>query len=358
MDTISPIDKNLSWKDCLLRNGPRAGEQTETINNVEGEEDFELLESDIVWSSINGIPSIHFSERVNQLLIKDMARTVVIKLLGRNIGYSVLYNTILRMSCTKDYRLCMDSILRSSLGLWISTLCSLIQVWLWLGFGSRVYLGIWVTIGKVIKLDFNTDAGVRGRFTRMTVCMNLEKPLVSQVLVNRVIQQSAYGSWMLVERQGRCLARVVKVDDSEGIGASGNSKWASSNGPSKGVDSSSEGPNQKQNARSSLVAHGQGPHRPTEGSKPGANTDQQNLGPTELFNIGGISNLEPKLTKPAEKMSPNRGKSEGSMKGGLEMNPKDGEGPNEILARAVMITPTEGILDPSRHLAVVFKENN
>ncbi|MBA0612867.1 hypothetical protein Godav_013416 [Gossypium davidsonii] len=322
MDTISPIGKKFSWKDCLLRNGPRASERTETINNEEGEEDFELLESDIVRSSINGIPSIHFSERVNQLLIKDMARTVVIKLLGRNIGYSALYNTV------------------------------------------------WVTIGKVVKLDFNTDAGVRGRFTRMTVCMNLEKPLVSQVLVTRVIQQvkyeylptvcfscghyshikefcptdanGAYGSWMLVERQGRCLARVVKVDDSEGIGASGNSKWASSKGPSKEVDSSSEGPNQKQKARSSLVAHGQGPHRPTEGSKPGANTDQQNLGPT----------------KPAEKMSPSRGKSEGSTKGGLEMNPKDGEGPNEILARAVTKTPTEGIFDPSRHSAVVFKENN
>ncbi|MBA0798027.1 hypothetical protein Gohar_008664 [Gossypium harknessii] len=94
MDTISPIDKNLSWKDYLLRNGPMAGERTDTINNVEGEEDFEQLESDIVRSSINGIPSIHFSEWVNQLLIKDMARTVVIKLLGRNIGYSVLYNTM------------------------------------------------------------------------------------------------------------------------------------------------------------------------------------------------------------------------------------------------------------------------
>ncbi|MBA0585643.1 hypothetical protein Gorai_016411, partial [Gossypium raimondii] len=198
MDTISPIDKNLSWKDCLLRNGPRAGERTETINNVKGEEDFELLESDIVRSSINGIPSIHFSERVNQLLIKDMARTVVIKLLGRNIGYSALYNT------------------------------------------------------------------------------------------------STYGSWMLVERQGRCLARVVKVDDSEGIGASGNSI-------------------------------------PLSGTR---------------------------LTKPAEKMSPSRGKSERSTKGGLEMNPKDGEGPNEILARVVTITPTEGIFDPSRHSAVVVKENN
>ncbi|KAK5838811.1 hypothetical protein PVK06_007550 [Gossypium arboreum] len=34
-------------------------------------------------------------------------------------------------------------------------------------------------IGKVAKLDFNTDNRLRGRFARMTVFINLDKPLTS-----------------------------------------------------------------------------------------------------------------------------------------------------------------------------------
>ncbi|MBA0761787.1 hypothetical protein Gotri_024381, partial [Gossypium trilobum] len=45
-------------------------------------------------SMVNGIPAINFSERFNQLLIKDIATTVVFKLLGRSIEYTTLQNKI------------------------------------------------------------------------------------------------------------------------------------------------------------------------------------------------------------------------------------------------------------------------
>lgn len=41
-------------------------------------------------SFVIGIPSIKFSERINQLLIKDMSFTMMIKLLGRSMGYATL----------------------------------------------------------------------------------------------------------------------------------------------------------------------------------------------------------------------------------------------------------------------------
>lgn len=40
------------------------------------------------------MPTINFSSRVNQFLLNGMAHTVVIKLLGRNIGYTALYNKV------------------------------------------------------------------------------------------------------------------------------------------------------------------------------------------------------------------------------------------------------------------------
>ncbi|MBA0687068.1 hypothetical protein Goari_014631 [Gossypium aridum] len=38
----------------------------------------------------------------------------------------------------------------------------------------------------------NTDNRIRGRFARMAVCVNLDKPLVSQVLINGKIQKIKY----------------------------------------------------------------------------------------------------------------------------------------------------------------------
>ncbi|KAK5845645.1 hypothetical protein PVK06_001845 [Gossypium arboreum] len=60
------------------------------------DEDDELafVEGDIMRSFVNGILSINFSEKDNQLLIKDMAYIVVIKILGRRIGFAVLQNKV------------------------------------------------------------------------------------------------------------------------------------------------------------------------------------------------------------------------------------------------------------------------
>ncbi|MBA0856710.1 hypothetical protein Goshw_001926 [Gossypium schwendimanii] len=114
------------------------------MDNFHGKGDFELLEVDILRSSVNGIPSIHLSKWVNQILIKDMVCTVVIKLLGRSIGYSTLYNKYLTVqhwavdfNTTQPYP-------------------SMVMEWIQLP-------------GKVAKLDFNTNNGVRERFTRMSV---------------------------------------------------------------------------------------------------------------------------------------------------------------------------------------------
>ncbi|PPS09996.1 hypothetical protein GOBAR_AA10655 [Gossypium barbadense] len=73
---------------------PQIKDKTGTIIRDEDDDDLELLEEDIMSSSVNGIPEIDFSNRVNQLLIKDMKLAIVIKLLGKNIGYATLQNKI------------------------------------------------------------------------------------------------------------------------------------------------------------------------------------------------------------------------------------------------------------------------
>ncbi|KAH1030935.1 hypothetical protein J1N35_043109 [Gossypium stocksii] len=46
--------------------------------------------------------------------------------------------------------------------------------------------------GKVAKLDFHAINGARGRFPSMTVYVNLNKPLISQILINGNIYRVEY----------------------------------------------------------------------------------------------------------------------------------------------------------------------
>ncbi|MBA0575688.1 hypothetical protein Golob_027418 [Gossypium lobatum] len=59
-----------------------------------GDEDLVLLNGDVTISIVGGIPTIDFSDRIQQILFKGMELTVVLKLLGRSIGYAALQNRI------------------------------------------------------------------------------------------------------------------------------------------------------------------------------------------------------------------------------------------------------------------------
>ncbi|KAK5838190.1 hypothetical protein PVK06_006917 [Gossypium arboreum] len=54
-------------------------------------DDFELKESDTIIEVVDGVPSIHFYDKVYGLIEKSMARSMIIKLLGRE-RVSMLYS--------------------------------------------------------------------------------------------------------------------------------------------------------------------------------------------------------------------------------------------------------------------------
>ncbi|MBA0739510.1 hypothetical protein Gogos_012773 [Gossypium gossypioides] len=83
-------------------------------------------------------------------------------------------------------------------------------------------------VGKVAKLDFMIDKGSSGRFPRMAVYVNLDQPLVLQILINvktlnsgekevssekrpigenTVEEIEAFRPWMLVEWKKQCNPR-------------------------------------------------------------------------------------------------------------------------------------------------------
>ncbi|KAH1122097.1 hypothetical protein J1N35_005257 [Gossypium stocksii] len=162
------------------------------------------MDGDITRTLVNGVPAINFLERVNQLLIKDMVTTMVLKLLGWSIGYNALQNR------------CYLSVVKAR-----------IRLPRLLGFlyKGRILEEIRGMIGKVTTLGLNTNSRMRGKFAQMAVYINYDKSSTSQVEFESLPmvcfgcghygylkegteeisteELVGYGPWMIVERKNQ-----------------------------------------------------------------------------------------------------------------------------------------------------------
>ncbi|KAK5772345.1 hypothetical protein PVK06_048630 [Gossypium arboreum] len=142
--------------------------------------DLEFEDGDIFRSTVNGIPAIDFLKRIKRLLVKDMETTIVIKLLGRNIGYGILCNrTSSLWKPSQSFRV-----------------IDMKNNYYLVRFQNKVDYEMALTqeeigslVGKVAKLDIKINSGVRGQFAMIVVFVDLKKPLTSQVLINKRVQR-------------------------------------------------------------------------------------------------------------------------------------------------------------------------
>ncbi|KAL4280959.1 hypothetical protein GQ457_03G040380 [Hibiscus cannabinus] len=221
--------KTFSYKDKLMGNSPIPSTDDEIID----EEDIEILEGEVLRSVVDGVIHIDFSDRIRDLTIKSLDQTIVIKLLGRRIGYNTLRNKLYDlwkpsqpfrlMDIENDYFLVT---FRSH-----SDLLKVLADGPWTIFGYYLTVEPWSpdfstsqlhprkiiawvrlpglpvtlykrnliseigeSIGPVIKIDFQTESGRRGRFARMAVSIDLQKPLVSKLVINGRVQIVEYES--------------------------------------------------------------------------------------------------------------------------------------------------------------------
>ncbi|KAH1091413.1 hypothetical protein J1N35_018670 [Gossypium stocksii] len=91
-DGLAAEDYNSRKKDMLL------GKDTSALHDTNGGhflvDNFSFSEGDVKKSIVDGVPSIEFSERVYQLLENEMSTSVVLKMLGRNLGIKILHNRL------------------------------------------------------------------------------------------------------------------------------------------------------------------------------------------------------------------------------------------------------------------------
>ncbi|KAL4354463.1 hypothetical protein GQ457_06G022390 [Hibiscus cannabinus] len=233
-DGLVAAIKLVSYKDIVVGpNDSSHGSKSVAFDD----DDIELLEDDIAFGSENGVPTIDFSKRVQTLALQSMDLTLVVKVLGRRIGYNMLHNMIygiwkpthplklidiendfflVKFIDRGDYLKDLTEGPWTILGHYLTveqwsidfqpTQASPSRLMAWIrlpGLPLTLYKRSFIEtigsqVGFVIKIDFQTENGCRGRFARMAVSLNLRRPLVSKLIINGRPQIVEYKSLPMV----------------------------------------------------------------------------------------------------------------------------------------------------------------
>ncbi|KAK8361679.1 hypothetical protein V6Z12_A03G054100 [Gossypium hirsutum] len=217
-DTTMAVDSDqqpvMSFKDKLLGGGVVYEDENQEGALRKNDSDLELLEGDVNTSIINGVPAIIFFDHIKNILFKKMELTVILKLLGCNIGYNPtkpfhLMDTtngyfLVKFQDIDDYNKVLTQGPWIVFGQYLTPYPSVVMAWIrLLGLSGYLYKrkiieAIGGLIRKVVKLDLQTDTRTRGRFAFLAVFINLDMPLVSQVLVDGAVQRVEYEALPMV----------------------------------------------------------------------------------------------------------------------------------------------------------------
>ncbi|XP_050217263.1 uncharacterized protein LOC126668090 [Mercurialis annua] len=215
-----------SFKDKLLNSD-------KSSMDVQAELDpcLSLSDEDVEFGDEKGIPVINFSDRVHNFIAHNMKLCVIIRLLGKNIGYQTLYGRLMKLWKPKDYPslvdldnnfflvrfYSMDDYINAvSGGPWVlfghyltvqpwspsfssdNTNATAVTAWVrfpglpFQYYHNHILKAIAKTIGNVIRIDYNTEAKERGKFARIAINLDLTKPLISTIVIDGRSQRVEY----------------------------------------------------------------------------------------------------------------------------------------------------------------------
>ncbi|KAL4304140.1 hypothetical protein GQ457_10G010950 [Hibiscus cannabinus] len=190
-----------------------------------------VRDEDCVVDRSGRFPKIKFADHVHDQIDLCMSQAIIVRLLGRNIGYQVLLNRLhalwhprgefqlidldsnyflVRFEDPRDYELALTE------GPWTLFGCYLtVQPWsrsfstsekhpshvvVWVRlpglpyryYSKALFRRIAAIIGTVVKVDYNTQAGDRGKFARLAIMVDLNAPLVPCIGIDGFVQKLEY----------------------------------------------------------------------------------------------------------------------------------------------------------------------
>ncbi|KAL4375791.1 hypothetical protein GQ457_02G041460 [Hibiscus cannabinus] len=165
-----------------------------------------FLDGDIITDCTGKIPSIQFSNRIHDQIDNNLSNAIIVRLLGRNIGYRALVNRVtalwkpigslhiidldnnyflVRFSDPNDYSKVLTE------GPW-TIYGSYLTVQPWSRQFTTTEKHPTQLIGRVVRIDYNTDIGGRGKFARLAIVVDLNKPLLSCIRIDERVQTIEY----------------------------------------------------------------------------------------------------------------------------------------------------------------------
>ncbi|XP_050205722.1 uncharacterized protein LOC126655541 [Mercurialis annua] len=226
MVAVEHAPQHVSFKDKLLNS-----DRKDSSVREEEETCFIIADNDIERGIAGGIPTINFSDRIQNIIAQNMKLCVIVRLLGKTIGYRTLFGRLLKLWKPKsnpslidldnnffmvrfysmeDYTTALsggpwvlfghyltvqpwnpsfspDNINVASVTAWVRFPGLPIQY-----YSNHVLKAIASTIGHVIRIDYNTEAMERGKFARLAINLDLSKPLISRILIDGRVQKIEY----------------------------------------------------------------------------------------------------------------------------------------------------------------------
>ncbi|KAL4304066.1 hypothetical protein GQ457_10G023950 [Hibiscus cannabinus] len=229
--------ENVQTRKTSFRDMVVGGTTSPKTNHVIPDLDVEVGPEDVVSGMVDGIPTIDFSARVHALIDSKLENSIIVRLLGRSIGFLALLNRIkllwkpigeialvdmdngyflVRFANAEDMSKALSD------GPWVIYGCYLtVQPWSRLFSTTTDHPGkivVWVrlpglpyryytrsiirfianAIGEVIRIDYNTEEGKRGRFARLAVVVDLNKPLAPSITIDGFKQKIEYEGLPLI----------------------------------------------------------------------------------------------------------------------------------------------------------------
>ena len=185
----------------------------------------------VIGELSKGLMAVNLTPETRNLIRAKWAHALIVKVHGRSVGFQFLHSKLMsmwkpigRLDCVdleKDFYLIRfglvedyDNVLKGgpwfvgghflNIRVWepnfkpTSAVCNMVAIWIRLPelhiefYALCVLKEIGSAIGSVLRIDSNTAAEARGRYARICVQIDLNKPLVRQILLEGQIQDIQY----------------------------------------------------------------------------------------------------------------------------------------------------------------------
>ncbi|KAK9030159.1 hypothetical protein V6N11_031590 [Hibiscus sabdariffa] len=177
-----------SFKDMLMGNQRYA--QPDDDEPFE-DDDIELIEGNVIRGMEDGMIKIDFSNRVHELAVKSLERTIVIKMLGRRINYTTFRNKLYEIWKPSQTFKLMD----------IENYYFLVT------FGAhKDYLhvlvgGPWMIFGHYIAVEPWSEGFTTSQPYPSKIIAWIQEPVTPQVPAIDNPNNPLFGPWMVVEKR-------------------------------------------------------------------------------------------------------------------------------------------------------------